>query len=84
MYTTLRNIFVPVHRENKMAESSSKPTSQTKKESRGKASDSKSGVEESHPDDKKCPLCGESVGLGKDLFHYLKKCKGYYQKGKEK
>ena len=36
-------------------------------------------------DDKKCPMCGESVGLGNDLqLHYLTKCKGYDKKGKEK
>ena len=72
-------------RENKMAESSSIVTSQTKKESRGKATDPKPGVEESHPDDKKCPLRGESVGLGDNLvFHYLTKCQGDCKKGKEK
>ena len=55
------------------------------KESRRKTPDPKPSVEECHLDGKKCPMCGESVGLGNALqLHYLTKCKGHNEKGKEK
>ena len=85
MYTPLSNIFIPVHRENKMAENPSKPTSPTKEKSRGEPPDPKPSVKESYPDNKKCPMCGESVGLGNDLqLHFWTKCIGYHKKGKDK